>query len=138
MPYIDCETSYVPNTTMKIFVNPLGRQTQYCFYPVDGYVMHIKSVDMEIYDKTGENVVGYTELFGSGMKSVPISYDFSVIKEDSYTYTDESGKKVDMPIKKIGAEELYTLPESIVPQNQLYDGAYKVVDNTHTEAEKIE
>ena len=138
MSYIDCETSYVPNTTMKIFVNPLGRQTQYCFYPVDGYVMHVKSVDLEIYDKTGENIVGYTELFGSGMKSVPISYDFSVTKEDKYTYTDENQRTVNVPLEKIGAEELYTLPKDIVPQKQLYDGGYKDGDRAHTEDTKNE
>lgn len=138
MPYIDCETSYVPNTTMKIFVNSLGRQTQYCFYPDEGYVMHYKSVDTEIYDATGENVIAYTELFGRGMKSVPISYDFSVTKKDSYTYTDENQMTVNVPLEKIGVEELYTLPKEFVPQNQLYDGAHKAAGNTHTEEGKIE
>lgn len=128
MPYIDCETSYVPNTTMKIFVNSLGRQTQYCFYPDEGYVMHYKSVDTEIYDETGVNVIGYNVLYGAGMKSVPISYDFSVVTQDVYTYTDENGMTVNVPIEKIGVEELYTLPIDIVPENQLYGGGN---DNDH-------
>ena len=119
MPYIDCETSYVPNTTMKIAVTSTGRQTQNCFYPDEGYVMHKKSVDLEIYDEAGVNVIGYTELYGNAMKSVPIDYDFSVIVPDIYTYTDENGNTVNVPIEKIGAEELYTLPIDIVPQNQI-------------------
>ena len=126
MPEIPCNESFVPNTRMAIYENSSGRQTQYRFYPNEGYVMHVKSVDTEIYDETGVNVIGYTELFGSGTKSVPISYDFSVVVQDVYTYTDENGNTQIVPIEKIGVEELYTLPESIVPQNQLYGG-----DNNH-------
>lgn len=118
MPYIDCETSFVPNTTMKIAVTSTGRQTQYCFYPDDGYVMHKKSVDTEIYDETGVNVIDYNVLYGAGMKSVPISYDFSTVEQDVYTYTDENGMTVSIPIERIGAEELYTLPIDIVQPNQ--------------------
>ena len=129
MPEIPCEASFVPNTTMKIYENSLGRQTQYCFYPDEGYVMHKKSVDVEIYDETFTNVIGYTELFGSGMKSVSIDYDFSVVVPDTYTYTDENGMTVSIPIERIGAEELYTLPESIVPSNQIYGGGTN--DNDH-------
>lgn len=122
MPYVDCETSFVPNTTMKIAVTSTGRQTQYCFYPDDGYVMHVKSVDIEIYDGTGVNVIGYNVLYGAGMKSVPISYDFSIVTQDVYTYTDKNGNTVNVPIEKIGTEELYTLPASIVPEKQIYGG----------------
>ena len=122
MPYVDCETSFVPNTTMKIAVTSTGRQTQYCFYPDDGYVMHVKKNDLPIYDETGINVIDYTELYGSAMKSVSINYDFSVVTQDVYTYTDKNGNTVNVPVEKIGTEELYTLPASIVPEKQIYGG----------------
>ena len=114
MPEIYCETSFVPNTRMTIYENSLGRKITYRFYPNEGYVMHVKSVDMEIYDETFKNVLGYNVLYGAGMKSVPISYNFSVVTQDVYTYTDNNGMTVNVPIEKIGVEELYTLPANIV------------------------
>ena len=128
MPEIPCNESFVPNTRMAIYENSSGRQTQYRFYPNDGYVMHVKSVDLEIYDETFTNIIGYTELYGSGMKSVPINYDFSVVVQDAYSYTDENGNTVNVPIERIGEQELYTLPIDIVPENQLYGGGN---DNDH-------
>ena len=122
MPEISCNETFVPNTTMKIYKNSAGVPIRYRFYPNDGYVMHVKSSDMDIYDETGINVIGTTKMYGGGMKSVPIDYDFSTVTQDIYTYTDENGITVNVPIEKIGAEELYTLPESIVPSIQIYGG----------------
>lgn len=138
MPEIPCAESFVPNTRMAIYENSSGRQTTYRFYPDDGYVMHKKTSDDPIYDEEG-NITGYTEMYGGAMKSVSINYDFSVVVPDTYTYTDENGNTISVPIERIGVEELYTLPESIVPQNQLYGGGgndHEVMsDNEQTETE---
>lgn len=114
MPYVDCETSNVPNTTMAVFTNGLGNQTMYRFTPNDGYVLHVKRGDAPIYDED-DNLVGYTERYCDGSKTVPIDYDFSVVVPDTHTYTDENGMIVNIPIERVGKEELYTLPASIVP-----------------------
>lgn len=115
MPEIPCNEIFIPNTTTKIFVDSSGVQTQYCIYPDDGYVLHLKRND-DVYEDldTGETVT--TLRFCSGMKSVNINYDFSVVVQDTYTYTDENGNEVTIPIEKIGAEEIFTLPKSIVQE----------------------
>lgn len=118
---IPCSESFVPNTRMAIFENSLGIQTMYRFYPDEGYVMHVKSQDEPIPDENYETI-GYREMFGSAMKSVSINYDFSVIVPDTYTYTDENGNTVNVPIERIGAEELYTLPASAVDVANTYGG----------------
>ena len=119
MARIPCDESFVPNTIMEIVVNSLGNQTQYCFTPDDGYVIHLKRDEVEDIDpETGDTVINV--LYARGTKSVNINYDFSVVVNDVYTYTDENGNTVNIPIEKIGAEELYTLPESIVPSAQIY------------------
>ncbi len=120
MPYIDCEKSYIPNTTMKIAVTPDGMQTQYCFYPDEGYVLHINSADDVGYDENYENIISRIERYGNKMKSVPIDYNFSDIFPGEFIYTDDNGNEVKLPVEKIGAEKLYALPSDIVSPENIY------------------
>ena len=115
MPQIPCDKIFIPNTTTKIFVDSSGVQTQYCIYPDEGFVIHLKRNDVEDFDPITEQTTT-TLYFSSGMKSVNINYNFSVKVQDAYTYTDENGNEVTMPIEKIGAEEIFTLPKTIVQE----------------------
>ena len=118
--YEDIIPTLVPNTTMKRTLSN-GNPMNIRIYPEDGYVLHLKRNDEENFDPiTGETTI--TLWFSSGMKSVNINYDFSVKVQDTYTYTDENGNYITIPIEKIGAEEIYTLPESIVPTAQIFGG----------------
>lgn len=118
MPFVPHNEIFVPNTTTKVFINSSGNATQYKIIPNDGYVLHYKTNDIPIYDDGYENIIGYTEQYSAGGGSVHINYDFSVVVPDAYTYTDENGNTVNVPIERIGAEELYTLPIDIVQPNQ--------------------
>lgn len=112
--YEDIVPTLVPNTTMEKTLSD-GNAINIRIYPDDGYVLHLKRHDYEDIDPiTGETVT--TLRFCSGMKSVNINYDFSVKVQDTYTYTDENGNEVTIPIEKIGAEEIFTLPKSIVQE----------------------
>ena len=114
MPYyIDCETSFVPNTTMQIFVNSLGNQTQYVFRVNDGYVIHDNRCDA-----VDELEGTYTERFATGRLSVSINYDFTTLTQGIYEGVDGTTYNV----TKIGEFELYTLPESAVPIDHTYGG----------------
>lgn len=113
---------FVPNTTTKVFINSSVNATQYKIIPDDGYVLHFKTNDYPIYDDKYENIIGYNEQYSAGGGSVHINYDFSVKVLDTYTHTDENGMTVSIPIERIGVEELYTLPVSVVPQNSIYGG----------------
>lgn len=122
MPFVPIDEIFVPNTTTEVFVNSSGNRTQYAITPNDGYVLHFKTNDYPIYDDNYENIIGYNEQYSAGGGSVHINYDFSVKVPDTYTYTDENGMTVSIPIERIGAEELYTLPANVVPQNSIYGG----------------
>lgn len=118
--YEDIIPTLVPNTSMvRGLVDGVARNIR--IYPEDGYVLHLKRDDgSDIDPETGEEFVVLR--FCSGMKSVNINYDFSVKVQDTYTYTDENGNDITIPIEKIGAEEIFTLPESIVPTAQIFGG----------------
>ena len=54
MPQIPCDEIFIPNTTTKIFVDSSGVQTQYCIYPDEGFVIHLKRNDVEDFDPITE------------------------------------------------------------------------------------
>ena len=114
MPLVPIEEIFVPNTTTEVFVNSQGKRTQYYIKPNDGYVLHVKDEDENIYDENYENVIGRNERYSAGGCSVHIGYDFTVKTPDVYTYTDENGNELTIPIERIGEQEFYTLPESVV------------------------
>lgn len=122
MPFIPYDEIFVPNTTTKVFIDSSGNATQYKIEPDDGYVLHVKSEDEPIFDEETMEIIGYNERFSYFGKSVGVNYDFSVKVADTYTYTDENGNEQTIPIERIGEEEFYTLPESVVPQNMTYGG----------------
>ena len=39
-----------------------------------------------------------------------------------FAHTDENGNTISIPIERIGAQEFYALPASVVPQNMTYGG----------------
>lgn len=123
MPLVPIEEIFVPNTTTQVFVNSQGNRTQYYIRPNDGYVLHVKDEDENIWDDNHENIIGRNERYSIGGTSVHISYDFIVKVPDTYIYTDENSNTQTIPIERIGAQEFYTLPESVVPQNQIYGGS---------------
>lgn len=119
MAWIPCEETFVPNTRMQKVINSSGDHTQYVFTPEDGYVLHLKRDEVEYEDPdTGETTL--VIMFARGNKTVRADYDFDLRVNDVYTYTDENGMTVSIPIEKIGPEELYTLPDSVVPTDQIY------------------
>ena len=109
--YEDIVPTLVPNTTMKRTLLD-GNAINIRIYPEDGYVLHLKrDDDVRTDPDTGETTT--TLYFCKGMKSVNINYDFSVKVQDTYTYTDENGNEVTIPIEKIGVEEIFTLPQGL-------------------------
>ena len=119
MPRVLIEEVFVPYTTTQVVVNSLGNRTQYFITPNEGFVLHFNGNDGVQYNEDYTEVVSRTERYSTGGGSVPIDYDFSVVVPDTYTYTDENGNTVNVPIERIGTEELYTLPINIVSQNQI-------------------
>lgn len=122
MPFLPIDEIFVPNTTTEVFVNSSGNRTQYAITPNEGFVLHVKSEDEPIFNEETFEIIGYNERYAYFGTSVHISYDFTVKVPDTYTYTDENGMTVSIPIERIGEQELYTLPVSVVPQNQTYGG----------------
>jgi hypothetical protein len=118
MPRVPIEEVFVPHTTTQVVVNSLGNITQYFITPNEGFVLHFNRNDEVQYNEDYTEVVSRTERYSTGGGSVSINYDFSVVVPDTYTYTDKNGNTVNVPIERIGAEELYTLPIDIVQSSQ--------------------
>lgn len=122
-------TSPIENATMRELLNN-GVLYKYRIQAVDGYVLHDNRVDVEELDpETLEPTGNIIPWFKFGSTSVPLTYDFDNVTEGTYTYTDENGMSVTIPVSKIGMYEFYTLPASIVPTNQICE-----VENTHEKA----
>lgn len=105
------ETTLIPNTTMnKMIVN--GVHNGYEIQAVNGYVLHDNRINgLDDFD----NVV---PRFKYGATTVPVSYDFDNVTNGAFTYTDENGMDVTVPVEMIGEYEFYTLPVSVVPEDQ--------------------
>ena len=54
MPQIDV-TPIISNTTMKAYYNNQNELVSYLIFPIEGYVLHNKNLDYEVFDElTGE------------------------------------------------------------------------------------
>lgn len=113
----------IENATVTPIYNSDNEIGGYTITPNDGYVIHTKNYDEEVVDEetfepTGEIILGFVR--------APISlvrnYNFSTVVAGTYTYTDENGMEVSIPVNKVGRFEIFAIPESIVPENQIFGG----------------
>ena len=117
------ETTLIPNTRMnKMIVN--GVHNGYEIQAINGYVLHDGRNDEPIFDpeileETGD-VIPH---FKTDATTVPVSYDFDNVTNGVYTYTDESGAKINVPVEKVGMYEFSTVNNELADNlNELYDG----------------
>lgn len=112
----------IPNTTMeKMFLN--GVHKTYRITPNEGYLLHDVNNDNEVFDEDGVPTGELIPRFGAGSRTINKNYDFTVTTPDTYTYTDENGMEVTINVTKIGVNEYYTVPASIVPIDNQYGGS---------------
>ena len=123
----DVIPSLIPNTTMKKgFVD--GVLKRYEITPINGYVLHNRRDDIfENYDDDGNGIGEPTLMyFASGGCTVRYDYDFTSITAG--TITDVDGNEI--TVNKVGAYEIFAIPQSSVPADQIYG----VGDNDHETA----
>lgn len=114
-------TSPVPNTTLLEKLRD-GVLYYYEIAPTGGYLLHDKDLDIYDYDEDG-NQTGLIEIwFTGGTTSVRLDYDFTNTTQGTYTYTDENGMEITIPVTMIGEREFYTIPSNIVPYDQILGG----------------
>lgn len=107
----DYITSPIPNTTMLEKLRD-GVLYKYAIQAANGYVLHDNRIDwLDEEDNT-------IPRFKFGSTAVPVSYDFDNVTNGTFTYADENGMEVIIPVEMIGEYEFYTLPASVVPENQ--------------------
>lgn len=112
----------VPNTvTQKKLLD--GVFKIYEIKPNEGYVLHDKRIDLDELDpNTGMPTGNIIPWFKISSTTVSKNYDFDNVTAGTYTYTDENGMPVTIPVSMIGEYEFYTLPERIVPTSQTCGG----------------
>ena len=114
-------TSPVPNTTLReVLMN--GNLYVYHIQAESGYFLHDKDLDIYDYDEDG-NQTGLIETWLTcGTTSVRLDYDFTTTTQGTYTYTDENGMEITIPVTMIGEREFYTVPSNMVPYDQILGG----------------
>lgn len=100
MSRFETVTPVYENTIMTACYNDTNVLRYYDIAPVEGYVLHDKTLDTPVIDEgtmeeTGEVILGYTP----GSTSVPARYDFEA-----------------------NPREFYAVLRSEVPENQIYGG----------------
>lgn len=105
-------TPIVPNTTMQIYTNSSGVDTQYKITPISGYVLHNKGRDRTTYDSQG-NVVSHTLGFTTAATSCFIDYDFT-----THEITLANGETVTV----YGEKEFFTVPIEDLPEEGIVYG----------------
>jgi hypothetical protein len=133
-------TSAVDNADMKVrFYDGTETPRGFLIYPHEGYVIH--STQYDAYARDPETLED-TDVILPGFIPYPSfvgaegDYDFTAVVNDVYTYTDENGIEVSIPIRKVGTKEFYCVPIGIVPDNQIYDiNNPPVVASTEPETE---
>lgn len=109
------EITLIPNTRMnKMIVN--GIHNGYEIQAVEGYVLHDNRIDSTDYDELDNATI--IPRFKLGSTTVPASYDFDNVTNGTFTYTDENGMTVSIPVEMVGMYEFYTLPVDVVPTDQ--------------------
>lgn len=113
--YVTCP---IANATMQELLRD-GEVYRYSIKAIDGYVLHDNRIDIEETDpNTLESTGNIIPWFKLDSTTVPKNYDFENVTAGTYTYTDENGMTVTIPVSMIGMYEFYTLPDDIVPTSQ--------------------
>lgn len=110
--------SPIDNTTVEKGFNNDGVFKLYRIQAVEGYVLHDNRVDVPSLDDEGNETGEIEQWFKTGSTTVSASCDFTVRTNGTYTYTDENGTEVTVPVEMIGEYEFYTLPSNVVPSTQ--------------------
>jgi hypothetical protein len=115
-------TSPVPNTTLReVLMN--GNLYVYHIQAESGYLLHDKDLDMPEYDENlGMETGNIIPWFTGGTTSVRLDYDFTTTTQGTYTYTDDNGMEIIIPVTMIGEREFYIVPSNIVPYDQILGG----------------
>ena len=119
-------TSPVPNTTLREYLRD-GELYSYVIAPTDGYLLHDKNLDIPELDDMGMETGNIIPWFTGGTTNMRADYDFTTTTQGTYTYTDENGMEITMPVTMIGEREFYTVPSNVVPSNQ----GLGIGDNNH-------
>ena len=111
MAYVNITPSYVENTTMRKRVNDTtGAIEAVRIKPIDGYVLHLKDLDVPEYDEslmeeTGVILRGYS----AAERSCGVNYDWeNTTVIDGYT--------------AYGSREFFARPIDELPENQIFGG----------------
>ena len=112
----------IENTTVEERYNSRNELVGYKITPNEGYVIHTTNHDTPVYDEmgneTGETLLGFT----SAYISLGYTYNFDTVVPGTYVYTDENNMSVTIPVNKVGRFEIFAIPASIVPENQIFGG----------------
>ena len=119
----DYITSPVPNTTLREYLRD-GVLYSYVIAPTEGYLLHDKDLDMPEYDENlGTETGNIIPWFTGVTTNMRPDYDFTNTTQGTYyTYTDENGMEITIPVTMIGEREFYTVPTNIVPYDQILGG----------------
>ena len=89
------------NTTMKASYNDSNVLRTYRIYPIEGYVLHSSSLDVEVFDpETGE----------STGEILPGFYPYPAFVTVGYNYDFAANPK-----------QIYAVPEDSVPADQIFN-----------------
>lgn len=116
--YEDVRPTLIPNTIIQKRLRD-GVDYQYWIEAVDGYVLHDKRIDEPVYDDFGNETEEIMPWFKIGVTTVAANYDFDNITNGTYTYVDENNMTVTIDVLKVGMNEFYAIPNSIVPNCQI-------------------
>lgn len=117
--YEEIIPSPIENTVVEKMLRD-GEHTSFRITVNEGYVLHDNRNDEPIFDDNGEETGEHISFYCSGSTTVWHNYDFADTENGTYTYIDENGMEVTIPVVMVGGFQLYTLPASVVPANQIY------------------
>lgn len=103
--------SPIANATIeKVYNN--GVFWSYRIRANSGYVLHDSRVDMHRIDKNGMMTDEVIPWFKMNDTTVNKNYDFTDIRSDTYTYTDENGMEITLNVEKIGEYDFYSITQA--------------------------
>jgi hypothetical protein len=111
MAYEPITPSYVPNTIMRKYINDnSGEVIALRIKPIDGYLLHLKDLDIPEYDETLMEETGVIlRGYSAAERSCGVNYDWeNTTVIDGYT--------------AYGSREFFARPIDEVPENQIFGG----------------
>lgn len=100
MAQIDVTPVY-ENTTMQAYYNSSNVLTGYFIAPIEGYVLHAKRYDTEVYDEeTGEPTGGILLGYIPYPASIGVGYNYNF---------------------ETNPENIFAVPQNTVPENQIFN-----------------